>query len=362
MWEAAEMSIAPAPPPISQVLIRAGFRARAGACEAAAGPRQGREGDEAAGLALDAALELEVGEGGGHRRGGQAEVADELVLGQRRGAEPVEDAAARGRRPGRRRPAAGAGGRRPGRAPGPRGRRAAPRRPQRLEHVGRAARTSVAPSRSSARQPAARGSIGWPGTAITSRPASAARRAVMSEPDRSAASTTTTAPARGPRRCGCGAGKWRACGSRPERMLGDAEAAGRDLGREARVLLRVDVVHAARHHRHGAGGERGAVRLGVDAAGEARDDDEARLAQALRPAPAPCAARARRRCGRRPAPPAGRGRRAGSPSAQRRGGASARAARSGGIGGLAPGEQARAERRAPACATRPAPRPRGRAA
>lgn len=43
----------------------------------------------------------------------------------------------------------------------------------------------------SALHPCARGSSGDPGTAITSRPASAANRAVMSDPDRGAASTTT---------------------------------------------------------------------------------------------------------------------------------------------------------------------------
>jgi hypothetical protein len=51
--------------------------------------------------------------------------------------------------------------------------------------------TSVAPSRMSWLQPCARGSSGEPGTAITSRPASAARRAVICEPERGAASTTT---------------------------------------------------------------------------------------------------------------------------------------------------------------------------
>ena len=51
--------------------------------------------------------------------------------------------------------------------------------------------TSVAPSRISPLQPCARGSSGAPGTAITSRPASVASRAVISEPDLGAASTTT---------------------------------------------------------------------------------------------------------------------------------------------------------------------------
>jgi hypothetical protein len=54
----------------------------------------------------------------------------------------------------------------------------------------------VAPCRISWLQPWARGSSGEPGTAMTSRPASAARRAVMSEPDFGAASTTTVPPVR----------------------------------------------------------------------------------------------------------------------------------------------------------------------
>ena len=44
--------------------------------------------------------------------------------------------------------------------------------------------------------PSARGSSGEPGTAKTSRPCSPAKRAVMSEPERRAASTTTVPSAR----------------------------------------------------------------------------------------------------------------------------------------------------------------------
>ncbi len=52
---------------------------------------------------------------------------------------------------------------------------------------------NVAPSRKSSLAPSARGSSGEPGTAKISRPSSAANFAVMREPDRRAASTTTTA-------------------------------------------------------------------------------------------------------------------------------------------------------------------------
>ena len=75
--------------------------------------------------------------------------------------------------------------------------------------------TSVAPSLRSLLVPPARGSIGEPGTANTSRPASSASRAVMSEPERSAASTTTT-PSDMPAMIRLRRGKSRARGSQPK--------------------------------------------------------------------------------------------------------------------------------------------------
>ena len=74
--------------------------------------------------------------------------------------------------------------------------------------------TSVAPSRINWLQPCARGSSGDPGTAITSRPASAASRAVISDPDRGAASITTV-PALIPAMIRLRYGKCRARGSVP---------------------------------------------------------------------------------------------------------------------------------------------------
>src|SRR5437868_1343703 len=50
----------------------------------------------------------------------------------------------------------------------------------------------IAPCRSRSFEPRQRGSSGEPGTAKTSRPCSSANRAVISEPERAAASTTTT--------------------------------------------------------------------------------------------------------------------------------------------------------------------------
>src|SRR4051812_50064902 len=59
------------------------------------------------------------------------------------------------------------------------------------QHVGGLV-TSVAPCLSRPLVPSARGSSGEPGTANTSRPCSFAIRAVISEPERRAASTMTT--------------------------------------------------------------------------------------------------------------------------------------------------------------------------
>jgi translation initiation factor IF-2 len=154
------------------------------------------------------------------------------------------------------------------------------------------------------------------------------------------------------------AGKWRACGSSPMGCSLSRRPLGGDVGGELPVLGRVDVVHAAGHHGHGAGGERGRVGRRVHPAGEARDDEEARLSRAPRRGSGPCGGPARRRCGRPPAPRSGRrrsdGRRAPRGGAGRRGGRPGgrdRRARPAGGGGR-PGRGPRGIRQAP--------RPRGR--
>ena len=73
---------------------------------------------------------------------------------------------------------------------------------------------SVAPCLIRSLVPAARGSSGEPGTAKTSRPCSAAIRAVISEPERCAASTTTT-PSAAPGDQPVAAGEIRARGTWP---------------------------------------------------------------------------------------------------------------------------------------------------
>ena len=62
--------------------------------------------------------------------------------------------------------------------------------------------------------PLARGSRGEPGTAITSRPCSSARRAVIREPERAAPSTITT-PRESPDMMRLRRGKWRPMGTVP---------------------------------------------------------------------------------------------------------------------------------------------------
>jgi hypothetical protein len=73
---------------------------------------------------------------------------------------------------------------------------------------------SVAPCLIRSLVPAARGSSGEPGTANTSRPCSAAIRAVISDPERMAASTTTT-PSAAPEISRLRRGKSRARGTCP---------------------------------------------------------------------------------------------------------------------------------------------------
>ncbi len=106
-------------------------------------------------------------------------------------------------RPGRARPAS-RGRRRSRRAPAGRRRRARrsgsttgrlPTPPSR-SRTSSGPRTTWAPSASSALGPAASGAVTRPGTAPTSRPRSSAKAAVISEPDRTPASTTTTTSAR----------------------------------------------------------------------------------------------------------------------------------------------------------------------
>ena len=137
--------------------------------------------------------------------------------------------------------------------------------------------TSVAPCLSRPLVPSARGSSGEPGTANTSRPCSSAMRAVISEPERRAASTTTTPSDK--------------AGDQPvaareiararlpaERHFGDRGALRQDLRRAAATCSRrIDVIVAAGQHRDRAGREARAMGGGVDAARQSRDDARSQL-------------------------------------------------------------------------------------
>ena len=129
--------------------------------------------------------------------------------------------------------------------------------------------------------PSARGSIGEPGTANTSRPCSSAKRAVISEPERCAASTMTT-PSDRPEMIRLRRGKSRARGSQPSGISEIAAPSARIASSRPMCSRRIDAVVAAGQHRDGAGREARAMRGGVDAAREARGDDEAGFAEVAR--------------------------------------------------------------------------------
>jgi len=94
------------------------------------------------------------------------------------------------------------------------------------EMISAASVTGVAPCLSKPLVPSARGSSGEPGTANTSRPCSSARRAVMSEPERLAASTMTM-PNESPEINRLRRGKSRARGSQPNGISVTATPVGK---------------------------------------------------------------------------------------------------------------------------------------
>ena len=95
---------------------------------------------------------------------------------------------------------------------------------------------------------------------------------MISEPERLAASTTTT-PSDSPETSRLRRGKSRARGSQPSGIsVMSMPPLVDDLSGERDILLGIDAVEAAGEHGDGAGGETGPVRGGVDAAGEAGDD------------------------------------------------------------------------------------------
>jgi len=121
--------------------------------------------------------------------------------------------------------------------------------------------------------PAERGSSGLPGTANTSRPCSPANRAVISEPDRSAASTTTT-PSEIPEFRQLWRGESFPRGEKPgARSLIRSPCS--PIERCSSSFLPVDIVNTAGKKGNSATRKCGKVSCGVDATGETRGDDEA---------------------------------------------------------------------------------------
>ena len=106
---------------------------------------------------------------------------------------------------------------------------------------------------------------GLPGTAKTSRPCSPAKRAVISEPERSAASITTT-PSEIPEISRLRRGKSLPRGEKPG-GLADQEAALADRVLQLRILGRIHDVDAASQHGDGAVFQGCHVRRRIDTAG-----------------------------------------------------------------------------------------------
>jgi len=140
------------------------------------------------------------------------------------------------------------------------------------ESTSSAPSVKIAPCRMRSLEPRHRGSSGDPGTANTSRPCSSAKRAVISEPERAAASTTTT-PSAIPEIIRLRRGKCRACGSSPAatRRRSRRHSPAR---RANRVFRRIDDIDAAGNHRDAACFESSQMSGGVDPTSKTGNDDD----------------------------------------------------------------------------------------
>ena len=165
-------------------------------------------------------------------------------------------------------------------------------------------------SRSSRWHPADAGLVTGPGTAPSGRPSAAACPAVLSEPDRMPASSTTVASlAAAISRLRCRNRHF--VGRRAARQFGDDRAGLRDAGEERLVAERVEAIDAAgeERDRRAVAREGGAMRHAVDAVGTAGDDREPAIDETGRGLPSRRARRTRSRHARRPARWSGRARR-----------------------------------------------------
>ena len=187
-----------------------------------------------------------------------------------------------------------------------------------------ALRTSVAPSRISMLQPAARASNGWPGTASTSRPWSSAVRAVIRLPDRAAASTTITARDRPDDDAVAQRESGGPAAPAPWAVREIRQPLAAISRGEGRVFRRVDHIDAARHHGDRAGRRRAASCAAASIPRARPETTTCPPRPALRPAAAPSAARGGGVARAHHAPPSGGSAAMTSPSAHRTGGASGR--------------------------------------
>ena len=148
--------------------------------------------------------------------------------------------------------------------------------------------TIFAPSRISAWPPRFRPLSTLPGTAMTSRPCSSAHAAVMSDPDFSDASITTTARDR-PLIRRLRMRKVKRQRRRAGRILADDEARSRRSRRASGACsARIDAIDARAEHRdRPARRQRAAVRRRIDAARQAADDGDAARGQVARRAARP---------------------------------------------------------------------------
>ena len=108
-------------------------------------------------------------------------------------------------------------------------------------------------------------------------------RAVISDPERCAASTTTT-PSAAPEISRLRLGKSRGRHV-PERHFGNRAAGRNDRRQQVLVLGRIDLVVTAGQYRHGAARKAGAVRRLINAARQAGCNDKAGFAEIARQGP-----------------------------------------------------------------------------
>ena len=189
--------------------------------------------------------------------------------------------------------------------------------------------TQVAPCLIRLLVPSARGSSGEPGTAKTSRPCSSAIRAVISEPERCAASTMTT-PSASPEISRLRRGKVAGARLPAERHFRDRRAGLEQCIQAGRVLGRIDAIVAAGQHRDGAARRARAMRRRVDAARKPRHDDEIRPRRVRAPSARRISRRRPTRCASRRSRPSAAASAASLPRTASSGGASSIARRRGG--------------------------------